>query len=155
YGVKGWIKIQPHSAQADALLQVRTWWIKAPVSAAKGTGAFARAAQVLAARTHGATVVAQIDLAPDRDVAASLKACTVWVPRSQFPPAAEDEYYWVDLIGCHLFGESDAAVQGASVLIGVVQDVIDNGAHAVLRVARATLDPEGQAVFLRNAKGHT
>src|SRR3546814_10601219 len=40
-----------------------------------------------------------------------------------------------------------------SALIGQVLDVIDNGAHAVLRVARAELDAEGNLVFLQTDKG--
>ena len=165
YGVKGWIKVQPHSSQAEVLLQARTWWIKAPVPVSQGAGAFARspgqsagsvsglmrAAQVLAARTHAATVIAQIDLAPDREAAETFKASTVWVSRSQFPATEDDEYYWVDLIDCQLFGEHD----GASVFIGIVQDVVDNGAHAVLRVARASVSSDGQVDLLRSAKGHT
>src|SRR5690606_2977369 len=128
YGVKGWIKIQPHSAQADVLLLAKTWWIKAPVSMVNRTGDFAGVAQVLASRPHGATVVAQIDLSPDRDVAETLKASTVWVPRSQFPAAADDEYYWVDLIGCQLFGEVEGTSTTAdgTVLNKASSDTLDD-----------------------------
>jgi 16S rRNA processing protein RimM len=152
YGIRGWVKVQPHSAQADVLLGTASWWLKAPVPVHGGAGAlpYARRAGVQASRTQGAAVVAQLDLAPDRDAAESLKGYTVWVPRGEFPAPETDEYYWVDLIGCRLYG---AAEDGASALIGVVRDVADNGAHAVLRVERAGLDAQGMPVPMLDAKG--
>lgn len=152
YGIRGWVKVQPHSAQADVLLGAESWWLKAPVPVHGGAGAlpYARRARVQASRTQGATVVAQLDLSADRNAAESFKGHTVWVPRSEFPAPETDEYYWVDLIGCRLYG---AAEDGGSVLIGMVRDVADNGAHAVLRVARAGLDAQGAAVPVLDAKG--
>src|SRR5690606_4767190 len=130
YGVQGWVKIQPHSSQAEVLLQSKDWWLKAPVPLTGGAGAFApaRHCTVQASRPQGATVVARLDLSPDRNAAEALKGHTVWVPRSQFPPEEEDEYYWVDLIGCLLYGQKD----GESEVIGQVVDASDNGAHGVL-----------------------
>jgi len=151
YGVQGWVKIQPHSSQAEVLLQSKGWWLKAPVPLTGGAGAFApfRRTTVQAARPQGSTVVARLDLSPDRNTAEALKGHTVWVSRSQFPPEEEDEYYWVDLIGCHLYGQKD----GRPELIGQVVDVSDNGAHAVLHVARGHLDANGEIALLQNEKG--
>ena len=151
YGVQGWVKIQPHSVQAEVLLQSKSWSLKAPVPLAGGAGAFApfRVAKVLASRPQGSTVVARIDLAPDRNAAEALKGHTVWVSRSMFPPEEDGEVYWVDLIGCHLFGQRD----GQQTLIGEVVEVSDNGAHAVLHVARGQLDDQGQIVLMQNQKG--
>ncbi|OWT65721.1 ribosome maturation factor RimM [Candidimonas nitroreducens] len=152
YGIRGWVKVQPHSAQADVLLGTGCWWLKAPVPVHGGAGAlpYARRARVQASRTQGAAVVAQLDLSPDRGAAESYKGYTVWVPRSEFPAPETDEYYWVDLIGCRLYG---AAEDGSNALIGLVQDVADNGAHAVLRVACAGLDAQDTPVPLLDAKG--
>lgn len=153
YGVKGWVKIQPHSANAEVLLKAKTWWLQAPVPLAGSSGAFLRpyVSQVVAARPHGATVVAQLSTVPGRDQAEALKGHTIWVPRSSFPAADDDEYYWVDLIDCQLWGELD----GIPALIGKVVEVIDNGAHGVLRVARATQDEQGKLTLLLNARGRT
>ncbi|WP_041682607.1 ribosome maturation factor RimM [Pusillimonas sp. T7-7] len=150
YGVRGWVKVQPHSSSGEVLLKAATWWLKAPAPKT-GLGALplASAVKVVASRPQGATVVAQLDAVSDRDDAEALKGHTVWVPRADFPAADDNEYYWVDLIGCRLFGEQD----GQSALIGQVLDVIDNGAHAVLRVARAELDAEDNLVFLQTDKG--
>lgn len=150
YGVRGWVKIQPHSANAEVLLAAKTWWLKAPVPIGY-TGALPSAFQagVVAVRPQGATVVAQLSAVSDRDQADAMKGHTVWVPRADFPSAEDDEYYWVDLIDCQLFGELD----GQPTLIGKVIEVIDNGAHALLRVARATLDSNDELVLMRNEKG--
>lgn len=150
YGVRGWIKIQPHSSDARTLLTADVWWLKAPVPPGK-TGALSSPApaHVLASRPHGATLVAQLDTVPDRDVAETLKGHTVWVSRAKFPDAEDDEYYWVDLVGCLLYGEHE----GQPALIGQVVEVIDNGAHGILRVARAIQDSAGELTFTRKDSG--
>ncbi|MEO6986372.1 MAG: ribosome maturation factor RimM [Paralcaligenes sp.] len=151
YGIKGWVKIAPHSTQAEVLLAANGWWLKAPapVLGSAGVSSSARAAKVLDCRMQGTTVVAQLDLAPDRNGAEALKGYTVWVSRGLFPSSADDEYYWVDLIGCRLFGQD----QGQSALIGKVLEVADNGAHALLRVERGVLDEHGSLVPLLGANG--
>lgn len=152
HGVRGWVKIQPHSAQAETLLSSKIWWLQAPVAPA-GTGALSRPGperrRVLFCRPHGATLIAQIEGLDDRDVAQSLKGWSILVPRSSFASPEEDEYYWVDLIGCWVYGEDDA---GQRVLIGKVSDMSDNGAHAIMHVTRhASVDGEP----VRDDKGRT
>jgi 16S rRNA processing protein RimM len=134
YGVKGWVKVQPYSAHAEVLLNTASWWLKAPVPLA-GAGALSHPApvEVLACRLHGASLAASLKGVADRSQAESLKGYGVWVSRAVFPSSEPDEYYWVDLIGCRLWGLRDNAPEP----IGCVTDVVDNGAHAILRVARA------------------
>lgn len=151
YGVRGWLKVQPHAANGQVLLNAKTWWVKAPAPL-KGAGVLssAQAVKVSASRMHSGTVVAQLASVPDREAAEALKGYTVSVPRSAFPAPDNDEYYWVDLVGCRLFGEDDDHL---SVLIGQVVGVIDNGAHAVLQVNRATQVTDGPLQFLQDEKG--
>ena len=95
YGIKGWVKVQPHSAQAEVLLSVRQWWLSktaagasAPVSGLVASGANVSQAQritVQAARPQGNTVVAQLQGIDDRTQAESLRGRTVSVPRDAFP----------------------------------------------------------------------
>ncbi|OZI75153.1 ribosome maturation factor RimM [Bordetella genomosp. 12] len=144
YGVKGWIKVQPHSAQADVLRAVARWWLVAPGPAGRGNAA-ARAHAVQHCRVHGASAVAQLEGIADRDQAEALKGSSVWVSRSAFPKAAEDEYYWVDLIGCAFYSSAD----GQARRLGVVEEVLENAAHAILRVVCQTED--GQPLL--DAKG--
>jgi 16S rRNA processing protein RimM len=118
YGIQGWIRIKPYSADAQALLAARTWWLDKPE---------ARDVDVREAKLHGDEVVALLMGVAGRDGAEALKGATVQVRRSHFPPLEDDEFYWVDLIGLAVEN-----VRGVS--LGVVAGLIDNGAHPILRV---------------------
>ena len=150
YGLRGWVKIQPHAAGSSALLKARAWWLRRPaVPARADRPASAWQVEVLKSRTQGSTIVGSLQGISDRDQAERLRGCTIWVSRASFPATEDDEYYWVDLIGCAIHGEQE----GRSVLLGVVEDVMDNGVHAVLRVKRQILDEQGEAQPLLDAKG--
>lgn len=153
YGVKGWVKVQPHSAQADGLRRAKTWWLTrlAPETARGVVTSVPTAHRVLQARPQGTAVVAQLDGVADRDQAEAMRGYTVQVPRSEFPATADDEYYWVDLIGCAFYSDAE----GEPARVGIVEDVMDNGAHAILRVVlqrapapgaepEPRLDPKGR-----------
>lgn len=151
HGVRGWLKIQPYSPQADALLGAPVWWLKAPDPVA-GSGALPRprGLRIRACRRQaGQFLAAQADGIADRDTAESLRGYTVWVPRAAFPSAGDDEYYWIDLIGCDFHGMGDDGPR----LLGRVDQVLDNGAHAVLQVALGTPDAEGVFQPLSDARG--
>ncbi|MBV7482375.1 ribosome maturation factor RimM [Bordetella sp. BOR01] len=152
YGVKGWIKVQPHSAQADVLRRASSWWLTrlAPESARGVVASAPHEYKIVQARPQGATIVAQLAGITDRDQAEALRGCAVQVSRSQFPAPADDEYYWVDLIGCAFYTDAE----GEPARVGVVEEVVDNGAHAILRVVlqRAPV-PGGQPEPRRDAKG--
>lgn len=153
YGVRGWVKIQPHASGSQVLREATVWWLKAPQplagSGASAAGIAPKPVPVLQSRPQGASVVAQLQDFADRTAAESLKAYTVWVPRSQFPTPDADEYYWVDLIGCLLYGLHD----DQQVLIGQVSAVADNGAHAVLEVQQGQLSADGQFTPLLSSSG--
>lgn len=145
YGVRGWVKIEPYSAQGGVLLAANTWWL--------GSGSGLRAQPVAKSRPQGATVVAQFAGVDDRDQALRFRGCTVSVSRSAFPAADADEYYWVDLIGCLVYGVDDTPEAGQA-LLGRVAEVLDNSAHGVLRIERLSVSAEGaDPVPLLDAKG--
>lgn len=143
YGIKGWVKVQPHSADADVLLSISQWWLMraAPVAGQGAAAPVASPFKVQSVRPQGATVVAQLAGITDRDQAEAMRGMGVHASRSVFPAPGQDEYYWVDLIGCTLYGED----QGQPVLLGVVDDVADNGAHAILKVHRQAIEVAGAA----------
>ncbi len=151
YGIRGWVKVQPYSAEAEALLSIKNWWLRAPVPSNKAGDLVTAPAQlysVVKSRPHSATVVAQFQGLDDRDLAEKLKAHTVWVSRAEFPAEDKDEHYWVDLIGCLLYGDHN----GQSVLVGQVANVFDNGAHAVLEVHTGFLNDQTQFISHVDAK---
>ena len=92
--------------------------------------------------------MAQLQGITDRDQAEALRGHSVQAPRGSFPAPEEDEYYWVDLIGCALYSSAN----GEPALIGVVGEVLDNGAHAVLKVSLQKVGADGPEPIL-DAKG--
>lgn len=156
YGIKGWVKVQPHSAQADVLRSAKAWWLvrpAAPLLNDRGSKTAAPAPiayPVVQARAQGAAVVAQLQGVADRNQAEAMRGYVIMASRSAFPAAAEGEYYWVDLIGCDVY----TSEQGAEPqLLGPVVEVLDNGAHAILRVQRKAADVSGVLQLVPDAKG--
>jgi 16S rRNA processing protein RimM len=117
WGVKGWFKVQAYAGDPQALFSSKRWHLQEP----------AVLLRITQSREHGGFVVASAQEVPDRSAAEALKGARVFVARSSFPTAAADEYYWVDLIGCAVVNREGAA-------LGTVADLLDTGAHSVLRV---------------------
>lgn len=157
YGIKGWVKVQPHSAQAEVLRSAKEWWLARPAPpllndkpGGKTAAPAPIAYPVVQARAQGAAIVAQLQGVADRDQAEAMRGCVVMAARSAFPAAAEGEYYWVDLIGCDLY-TTDQGTEPQ--LLGSVVEVLDNGAHAILRVQRKAADASGALQPVLDAKG--
>lgn len=125
WGVKGWIKIYPHSSAPEALFSSRRWWLVPP--AAKPGSAFLL--RIIEAREHGQSVVAQAQDIGDRDDAQALRGASIVVPRSSFPTPAPDEYYWVDLLGLEVRNR-----QGE--FLGRVADMLTHTAQSVMVLHR-------------------
>ncbi len=118
YGVQGWVRIKPYSADADALLSVKTWWLDKPEM---------HDIDRLQVKLHGGDVVAELQGIVGRDAAEALKGAVVHIARSRFPALPDNEFYWSDLIGLTVEN-----LQGEC--LGDVVDMMDNGAHPILRV---------------------
>jgi 16S rRNA processing protein RimM len=139
WGVKGWIKVQPFSSDPQALFSSKRWFLKAPESApAKPAAAWPEVLRVSQAREHGDGIVAAIHDLNDRNAAEALRGGRIFVPRSSFPSASDDEFYWVDLIGLTVVNRQD-------VVLGDVTGLLDTGAHSVLRVRPREAPAEASA----------
>ena len=128
WGVKGWVHIQPHSADTRALFESQDWFLLPPEAPfGRGFSAFAGPVRVHVAdiKVHSDSIVARLDGMADRNGAESLKGARIHVPRSAFPPAEDGEYYWVDLIGLEV-------VNREGVHLGVVRDLMPTGPTSVL-----------------------
>jgi 16S rRNA processing protein RimM len=77
------------------------------------------------AKEHSDSIVASAHDVDDRGVAESLKGSRIFVPRSSFPTAGDDEYYWVDLIGLDV-------VNREGLEMGRVTDLMATGPQTVL-----------------------
>jgi 16S rRNA processing protein RimM len=134
YGLKGWVKVAAHADAGhggDALLSAKRWWLL--------KGHERRSAPSLQAKTHSDSIVAHLGGVADRDVALALRGTRVYISRSEFPVLEADEFYWVDLLGLDV-------VNVAGVNLGKVADMIDNGAHSVLRIEYPDTDESGKPV---------
>lgn len=129
YAVQGWIKVQPFTEYVDSLLDYPVWWVGREADGAKRAMPW-RALRVLEAKVHGQTVLARLEGVADRNAAESLKGADVAVERAELPEVGDDEYYWDDLIGLEVVN-----AEGES--LGVVDGLLETGAHEVLRVRGA------------------
>jgi 16S rRNA processing protein RimM len=118
YGLRGGIRVTPYSTDADALLNVKIWWLDKPAL---------HPVKVRSAKFHSGDVTAILPDLTDRDMAEALKGATVQVSRADFPDLPEDEYYWTDLIGMDAVN-----LQGEA--LGKVTDMMHNGAQSILRI---------------------
>ena len=124
WGIKGWFKVLPHSASPEALFSSRRWYL---LPSEKGAKTFAGTAllRVREAKEHSGTIVASAQEVDDRQGAEALKGARIFVPRSSFPTADKDEYYWVDLIGLDVINREGVA-------LGQVTELLSTGAQTVL-----------------------
>ena len=131
WGIKGWFKVLPYSAEPEALLAAKQWFLLPAERGAKTFTGVNRLA-IAESRTHADTVVANAHGVADRNAAEALRGARIFISRTSFPTAATDEYYWVDLIGLD-------AVNREGAPLGTVKELLSTGAQTVL-VLNQTLD---------------
>ena len=121
YGLQGWVRIKPYSPDADALLNAKKWWLGKP------NMADLQDVEMMQAKNHSGDIVARLVGVVGREAAEALKGTAVHVRRSHFPALDDGEFYWIDLIGMAVEN-----LQGEQ--LGLVADLMDNGAHPILRI---------------------
>ena len=139
WGVKGWVKVLPHSAEPEALFAAKDWFLQAPEARFRpGFSAFSGTVSISLqeCKVHSDTVVAKIAGLEDRSAAEALRGARIFLPRSSFPSASKDEYYWVDLIGLEVINR-----EGLS--LGTVRDLMTTGPQAVLCVEYQNVAKDG------------
>lgn len=124
WGVKGWFKVLPYSAAPEALFSSRKWFLLPPDKGAKAFDGCVKLA-IKEAKDHSDVVVATAHDVSDRNAAEVLRGARVFVPRSSFPTAASDEYYWVDLLGL-------AVINREGLAMGMVKELLSTGPQTVL-----------------------
>ena len=129
WGLKGWIRVLPHAKDPKALFSSKRWFTRPTERPLPGTLAIQPPPllRVTLSKTHGDSVVASAQEIPDRSAAEALKGVRIYVARTSFPTAGDNEFYWIDLIGL-------AVVNREGQALGTVTDLLDTGAQSVLRV---------------------
>jgi 16S rRNA processing protein RimM len=143
WGVKGWVKILPHSTHPEAIFAAKAWFLQPPDPKFRpGFTAFSGSVSVSVdeAKVHSDSVVAKFAGLDDRTAAEALRGSRIFLSRSSFPAADKDEYYWVDLIGL-------AVVNREGVALGTIRDLMSTGPQSVLCVEYATTREDGSAAM--------
>jgi 16S rRNA processing protein RimM len=124
WGIKGWFKVLPYSADPEALFSSKRWFL---LPAEKGLKTFFGVLKlaIQESKIHSGTVVASSLDVMDRTAAEALRGARIFIARSSFPTANKDEYYWVDLIGLDV-------VNREGLLLGQVSELISTGPQTVL-----------------------
>jgi len=124
WGIQGWFRVLPYSADPEALFSSKRWFLLPSEKGAKTFSGVAKLA-IKEAKTHSDSIVASAHEVEDRTAAEALRGARIFVARSSFPPAEKDEYYWVDLIGLNV-------VNREAVVLGKVRELLSTGAQTVL-----------------------
>lgn len=119
YGVFGWLKVLPDTETLDSLLDYDSWWL--------GKDNDWQALTVKQAKIHNDVLLVKLQGIDDRDAAFACKGKQVAVPRDALPEAAENEYYWSDLIGLTVKNQQ-------KIVFGQISDVFATGANDVIVV---------------------
>jgi 16S rRNA processing protein RimM len=120
YGLKGWVRIEPYSPDPGSLSAYPLWWV-----GRNGDWRELKVAQSIL--QHGSSLVARFEGWTERDAALALKGSEIAVERGALPQNADDEFYWVDLVGLKVLNVKDEE-------LGTIAELFENGAHPVMRV---------------------
>lgn len=129
YGVKGWVKINSFTQNADSIFAYEPWCLVI------GQGN-KQSIKVDQWRFHGKSLVAKLEGVEDRNDAELIKNAEISILTSQLPELVDD-YYWKDLIGMQV-------VTDKGYDMGVVKDMFETGANDVMLVKAKINDAFGQ-----------
>lgn len=124
YGVQGWVKVFSHTEPRENILSYSPWQVKfqgewQTINVEKG--------QVL---QGGKSIVAKLESVSDRELAREYMGCEIAIFAQQLPEV-ENGFYWRDLMGCDVQNTE-------GVLLGKVTELVETGAHDVLRVQQSS-----------------
>ncbi len=127
HGVRGIVRVQSHTTRPDDLTAY------GPLSDAAGTRRFAL---TVTGRVKG-LLLARVDGVDDRNGAEALSGTELHVARTALPPAGDDEYYHVDLLGL-------SAVDAEGTALGRVSAIHDHGAGPIVEIQ----PPDGPSTLI-------
>lgn len=124
YGLRGAVKVHPFADDPLAWAKLQHWWIGQEGCAEADW----RQSRLIRCKAHGEVLIAELECIPDRNASEAAHGFFVGVPRTELPPAGQNEYYWADLIGLDVFNTHDES-------LGKVIGLIETSANDVLRVS--------------------
>jgi 16S rRNA processing protein RimM len=139
WGVKGWFKVLPYSADPEALFSSKRWFLL-PTEKGQKTFSGPGRLKIKEAKLHSDSVVACAHEVDDRNAADALRGARIFVSRESFPTAQKDEYYWVDLIGLDVVNR-----EGQN--LGQVRELLSTGPQTVLVIEEVLPDQTVQRMI--------
>jgi 16S rRNA processing protein RimM len=138
WGIKGWLRIQPYAADPQVVFKARHWFLQPPAGKprAKDAPPLPKVLNVTLVKEHSDGVIASVREVADRNGAEALRGARIFVSRSTFPKTDDGEFYWIDLIGLAVVNRDGAA-------LGTVAEMMDTGAHSVMRLTAESVDEAG------------
>ncbi len=131
HGIKGWLKVYSYTDPKQNILSYKKiLLLKNSKTLAQKFEAQALEVQKVeldTGRIQGKGVVAHIKGYDSRESAEELIGCTIAIEKAELETLAEDEYYWVDLIGLEVINQE-------GINLGKVVKIMPTGANDVLIV---------------------
>ncbi len=124
FGIKGWLKLYSNTRPIENICQYKTLWLQA----AQNHDWQPYTAEAI--KPHAKTIIAKLASIDSPETAQLLLGSLVAIPRTDLPTLEDNEYYWRDLIGCHITN-----LQNIS--LGIVDHLLETGANDVLVVKDA------------------
>jgi 16S rRNA processing protein RimM len=122
YGVFGWVKVYSYTEPTEKILTYPHWFIKIKNQFQPLTVETTKMMSgKLTVKFH------EIDSPENAKQYANLE---LFIPKEDLPALDNDEFYWDDLIGCHVINRK-------SELLGEVKKLLSTGANDVLVVENA------------------
>lgn len=139
WGIKGWFKVVAFSADPQALLTAKQWFLQPPEKGGKpfvGTLSL----PVKQTRIHSGTIVSHSLAVVDRNAAEALRGARVFVAREHFPEIEDNEYYWVDLLGLRVINRE-------GIDLGQVKELLATGPQTVLVLSYEEMGKERERMI--------
>lgn len=128
YGIKGWLKVQSFTDDAESLFEYSPWLISQH-------GVW-REVRVSGWRRHNNGLVCKLENIDLREDAQALTGADIAINPQALPDLPDGEYYWSDLIGCLV-----ANLNGYQ--MGEVTELMETGSNDVLVVKAKLNDAYG------------
>ncbi len=130
YGVKGWLKIQSYTDEAEAIFDYSPWQV---VKQGKE-----QTIRVEEWRRHNKGLIAKLENVDDRDQAHLMTGADIIIRSEQLPELPEDEFYWRDLIGM-------TVVNTDGYNMGIVDQIMATASNDVMVVKANSNDAFGRS----------
>ncbi|CAG9295792.1 ribosome maturation factor RimM [Celerinatantimonas diazotrophica] len=129
YGIKGWLKVNSFTEQAEAIFEYSSWMV--------GKDGQFNPVEVTEWRRHNHSLIVKLSGFDAREQSQTLTGLEIAVAAEQLPELAEDEFYWRDLLGMRVVNR-----QGYD--LGKVTDLMETGSNDVLVVKANLKDAFGK-----------